>query len=68
MSRRALILMVVVAAILSVGVLYLLTLRRHLSPTNANAQRAEQTARTQLSEAALQQGGGENQTIWYATV
>jgi len=63
MSRRALILTVVVAAILGVGVYYLITLRRHLSPANANAQSAEQTARTRLSEAALQQAGGQSQAV-----
>ena len=61
MSRRALILSIVVAVVLGVGVYYLLTLRRHLSP--ANAQSAAQTARTRLSEAALQPAEGQNQTI-----
>jgi len=63
MSRRGLILSIVVAAVLGVGVYYLLTLRRHLSPANANTQSADQAARTRLSEAALQQAGGQNQTL-----
>ncbi|MCL5006205.1 MAG: GerMN domain-containing protein [Acidobacteria bacterium] len=62
MTRRGLILSLVVAAILGVGVFYLLTLRRHLSPANANTQSAEQAARTRLSEAALQ-AGGQSQTL-----
>ncbi len=61
MSHRALILSIVVAVVLGMGVYYLLTLRRHLSPPNA--QTAAQTARTRLSEAALQPAGGQNQTI-----
>lgn len=63
MSRRALILTVVVAVVLGVGVYYLLTLRRHLSPANGNPQRAEANARTRLSEAALQQGAGQSQVV-----
>jgi spore germination protein GerM len=63
MSRRALILTLVVAAVLGIGVYYLITLQRHLSPSNGNTQSAEQTARTRLSEAALQQEGGENQVV-----
>jgi spore germination protein GerM len=63
MSRRGLILSIVVAAVLGLGVYYLLALRRHLSPANANTQSADQSARTRLSEAALQQAGGKNQTL-----
>ena len=63
MSRRALILSVAVAIVLGVGTYYLMTLRRHIAPTRASAMRAEQTARTQLNEAALQQAGGPAQII-----
>ena len=63
MSRRALILTVVVAVVLGAGVYYLLSLRRHLSPASAGTQSADQTARTRLSEAALQQAGGQSQVV-----
>jgi spore germination protein GerM len=63
MTRRGVILSIVVAAVLGVGVYYLLTLRRHLSPANASTQSADQTARTRLSEAALQPAGGQNQVL-----
>jgi spore germination protein GerM len=63
MSRRALILTIAVAAILGVGIYYLMTLRRHIAPTAASTLRSEQTARTQLNEAALQQSAGQTQII-----
>ncbi len=40
MSRRSLILSVIVAVVLGVGIYYLMTLHRHLSPANSNPQRA----------------------------
>ncbi len=63
MSHRALILTVAVAIVLGVGTYYLLSLRRHIAPANASALRSDQTARTQLNEAALQQAGGQTQVI-----
>ncbi len=63
MSRRVLILTAMVAVILGVGVYYLVTLRRHMSPASTASQNNEQTARTRLSEAALQQAGGQSQAI-----
>ncbi|MEJ2008289.1 MAG: GerMN domain-containing protein [Acidobacteriota bacterium] len=63
MSRRALILTVAVAAILGVGIYYLVSLQHRIAPSAANAVRSDQTARTQLSEEALQQSGGQAQII-----
>lgn len=63
MSRRSLILSVIVAVVLGVGIYYLLSLHRHLSPANSNPQSAAQKARTRLSEAALQPAGGEKQNL-----
>lgn len=63
MSRRAAILTIVVAVVLSAGIYYLTVLRHRISPTNASAVRSEQTARTRLSEAALQPVGGQTQII-----
>jgi spore germination protein GerM len=63
MSRRALILTVTVAAILAVAIIYLRDLERHISPAAAGTQTSEQRARTRLSEAALQQAGGQKQTL-----
>jgi Sporulation and spore germination len=63
MTRRNLILGVLVAAVLGAGVYYLLVLRRHLTPSSANPPGAEQVARTRLSEAALQPAGGESQAL-----
>jgi spore germination protein GerM len=63
MSHRALILTVAVAIVLGVGTYYLMSLRRHIAPANASALRSDQTARTQLNEAALQQSGGQTQVI-----
>jgi spore germination protein GerM len=63
MTRRAVILTVAIMAILGAGLYYLMTLRRHINPTAENTSRSEQTARTQLNEAALQQSGGQTQTI-----
>lgn len=63
MPRRAVILSIIVAAVLGAGVYYLLVLRRHLAPSNANPPGAEQAARTRLSEAALQPAGGASQSL-----
>ncbi|TAM79136.1 MAG: hypothetical protein EPN47_19195 [Acidobacteria bacterium] len=63
MSRRALILSIAVAVVLAAGIHYLMTLRRHIAPTAESTFRSEQTARTQLNEEALQQSGGQTQTI-----
>lgn len=63
MTRRAVILTVAITLILGAGLYYLTTLRRHINPAAENASRSEQTARTQLNEAALQQSGGQTQTI-----
>jgi len=63
MSRRALILTVAVAAILGVGIYYLVSLRHHIAPSAASALRSDQTARTQLNEEALQPTGGQTQII-----
>lgn len=63
MSRRALILTLVVAVVLGVGIHYLMTLRRHIAPAAESTTRSEQTARTQLNEEALQQSGGQAQVI-----
>lgn len=59
MSLRAVVLMVVTLAILTAGSFYLRTLfRRIFEPP----QHGEESARTRLSEAALQSGTGPNQT------
>ena len=63
MSRRALILSIAVAVILGGGIYYLMTLKRHIAPTAASAMRSDQTARTQLNEAALQPSEGQTQII-----
>jgi hypothetical protein len=63
MSRRALILTIVVAVILAAGIYYLMSLRRHITPTAESTLRSEQTARTQLNEEALQQSGAQAQII-----
>jgi hypothetical protein len=63
MTRRALILTAAIAAILGAGLYYLATLRRHIAPSAESALRSEQTARTQLNEAALQQSAGQTQII-----
>ncbi|HET7213761.1 MAG TPA: GerMN domain-containing protein [Terriglobia bacterium] len=63
MSRRALILTLVVAVVLGVGIHYLMTLQRHIAPAAEGTTRSEQTARTQLNEEALQQSGGQAQVI-----
>jgi germination protein M len=63
MSRRALILTIAVAVILGVGIYYLITLRHHIAPANGGTLRSEQTARTQLNEAALQPAAGQTQVI-----
>jgi len=63
MSQRALILTTVIAVVLAAGIYYLGTLRRHLAPTAESTLRSEQKARTQLNEEALQQSGGQAQTI-----
>lgn len=63
MPRRAVILSIIVATVLGAGVYYLLVLRRHLAPSNANPPGAEQAARTRLSEAALQPAGGTSQSL-----
>lgn len=63
MSRRVLVLTLAVAVILVVGIYYLVTLQRHIAPTTANTLRSDQTARTQLNEAALQPSEGQTQVI-----
>ncbi len=63
MPRRALILAIAVAAILGVGIYYLMTLRHHIAPSAANSSQSEQAVRTQLKEAALQPAGGQTQII-----
>jgi spore germination protein GerM len=63
MSRRTLILTVAVAAILGVGIYYLMSLRHRIAPTNASTLRSDQAVRTQLNEAALQPTGGQTQVI-----
>ena len=63
MSRRVLILTFAVAAILGVGIYYLVTLQRHIAPNAASTLRSDQTARTQLNEAALQPSGGPTQVM-----
>jgi spore germination protein GerM len=63
MPRRALILSIAVAVVLAGGIYYLMVLRRHISPTAASTLRSDQTARTQLNEAALQQSAGQTQII-----
>jgi germination protein M len=63
MSRRALILSIIVALVLGSGIYYLVSLRRHIAPTTASDLRSEQAARTQLNEAALQQSPGQAQII-----
>ena len=63
MSRRAMILSIAVAVILGGGIYYLMTLKRHIAPTAASALRSDQTARTQLNEAALQPSEGQTQII-----
>lgn len=63
MSRRALILTVVVAVILGVGIYYLVSLHHSMAPTAASTQRSDQTARTKLNEAALQPAEGQTQII-----
>jgi len=62
MPRRTLVLAIAVAVTLVAGIIYLMTLRRHMVPSEANS-RSEQTARTKLNEAALQPSGGQEQTI-----
>lgn len=63
MSRRVLILTVAVAVVLLGGIYYLMNLQRHIAPTAESTLRSEQTARTKLNEEALQQSGGQAQTI-----
>lgn len=63
MTRRALVLSVFVVVILGAGIYYLMALRRHIAPTAASTLRSDQTARTQLNEAALQQSAGQAQTL-----
>lgn len=63
MSRRVLILTIVVAVVLGVGIYYLMTLKRHIAPSPSSTLRSAQTARTQLNEQALQQSGGTTQVI-----
>ena len=63
MSRRALILSIAVAVVLAGGIYYLMSLKRHISPTAASDLRSEQAARTQLNEAALQDSPGQAQII-----
>jgi len=63
MSHRALTLTVAVAIVLGAGTYYLMSLRRHIAPASASTLRSDQTARTQLNEAALQQAGGPTQVI-----
>jgi spore germination protein GerM len=63
MSRRALLLTIVVAAILGVGLFYLRSYERHFSSTSTNTLSADQTARTRLNEAALQPAGGQTQAV-----
>lgn len=63
MSRRALVLSIAVAVVLAGGIYYLMSLRRHIGPTAASTLRSDQTARTQLNEAALQQSAGQTQII-----
>lgn len=63
MSRRVLILTILVAVILGGGIYYLTMLHHHMAPTSASKLQSDQTARTQLNEAALQPSGGQTQTI-----